>query len=321
MAPREARALNATAAGWLAKQQRDDFTRADREELERWLQADPANAVAYARAEHAWQRAERLRAVPTTVRRGFSIPRFPSVRAVAAVFLAVVALAASLWWGALRPEIYASGVGERRTVALEDGSHIDLNTASRIEVDYADDRRTVHLTSGEALFDVAKDSRPFIVEGGGAVVRAVGTQFNVRLRGQVVEVTVAEGIVAVGEEHYTRAQDAAPAPSQVAAGSAAVIGPGAVTKITLEEEVVRRRLAWREGVIELKGETLDQAVAEFNRYRSAKLLIADPRIASIRVGGRFKVNEAEKFLGAVQAGFAVRLVEGGDGTVYLLAQE
>lgn len=321
MARRETQALNAAAAQWLARQQRQDFTPANAEELERWLQDDPANAVAYARAEQAWERARRLQTAPQpALARSPIAPWWPVRRMVAAAFLVFAALGAGLWWAALRTDVYMTGIGERRTIALADGSRIDLNTTTRIDVDYSDDRRVVHLLSGEALFDVAKDGRPFIVAGGGAVVRALGTAFNVRLRDQVVEVTVAEGIVAVGED-AAGGEARTPPPSRISAGSAAVVGPGAVTRLTLEQDVVRRRLAWRDGVIELKGETLEQAVEEFNRYRSAKLVVADPRVASIRVGGRFKVDEADKFLSAVQAGFPVRLVQGADETVYLLAKD
>ncbi|MGH8240542.1 MAG: FecR family protein [Steroidobacteraceae bacterium] len=321
MASHETQALNARAAEWLAAQQRDNFAQAERAELEDWLQADPANAVAYARAQQAWERSRRLQLAPHDAPARSPIERLlPVRRMAAAAFVAFIALGAGLWWVAWRPDVHATGLGERRTVVLEDGSHVELNTTTRIEVDYSSDRRRIHLASGEALFEVVKDGRPFIVEGGGAVVRALGTAFNVRLRDQVVEVTVAEGTVTVGEERAAGEAESPP-PARVSAGSAAVVGPGAVARITLEEDIVRRRLAWREGAIELKGETLQQAVEEFNRYRSGKLLVADPRVASIRVGGRFKVDEADKFLSAVQAGFPVRLVAGTDGTVYLLARD
>jgi ferric-dicitrate binding protein FerR (iron transport regulator) len=69
--------------------------------------------------------------------------------------------------------------------------------------------------------------------------------------------------------------------------------------------ILRQRTAWQDGVIELDGETLAQAVAEFNRYRGSPIIIGDPRLANLRVGGRFEVDEAEKFLTAVEGSFPV----------------
>lgn len=321
MAPRKGQTLNAEAARWLAKLQREDVTPADRAELERWLDADPAHTVAFARTESAWERAERLRARPRSMRvvaaaRSWSCGRWAAVAAT----LAAVVLGAGLFWTHWNSGIHTTDIGEQRTVSLEDGSRISLNTATRIEVGFARDRRTVRLVNGEALFEVARDeSRPFFVEASGAVIRAVGTAFNVRLRDRVVEVMVTEGVVAVTE---TRAMiDEKREASRVAAGSSVVVTPEAVTAVALDMDAMQRRLAWRDGVIELKGETLEEAVEEFNRYRSAQLVVADSRIAAIRVGGRFENDEADKFLNAVKDSFPIRLVEGRDGTIYLLQAE
>src|SRR5690606_28492859 len=102
----------------------------------------------------------------------------------------------------------------------------------------------------EALFDVAKDpSRPFIVSVNGAEVRAVGTAFNIRLRADVVELTVTEGVAAVDGRP---AADAERPPKRVEQGNGVVIAADAVAEVELDPEVLRRRLAWREGVIELK---------------------------------------------------------------------
>lgn len=306
MAQREGQALNAAAAAWLARQQREDFSATDRAELEGWLRADPAHAVAFARAEYAWERAERLRALPTIET---PVARASSRRAhaIAAVF-ALIAIGALLAFVSLRPSVYATNIGEQRVVALEDGSRVNLNTSSRVEIDFDEHQRLVRLHQGEALFKVAHDpQRPFIVQAGHTQVRAVGTAFNVRVRDQIVEVTVTEGIVAIAED-------------QLEAGSAAVVAGGTINRVSLPREVVQRRVAWSDGVIELKGETLEQAAEEFSRYRRGKLIIADPAIASLRVGGRFETDEADKFLKAMEATFSVRVVEGEDGNVYLFGQ-
>lgn len=307
MAQREGQALNAVAAGWVARQQGEEFSVDDRADLERWLQADPAHAVAFARAEFAWERTERLRAfTDASPPRETAAPR--RFAAIAAV-VAVVAVAALLATISLRDNVYKTKVGEQRVVALDDGSRINLNTSSRVEIEFGKQQRIVRLQEGEALFKVAHDpQRPFIVQAGGTQVRAVGTAFNVRVRDQVVEVTVTEGIVAIDED-------------RVEAGSSAVVAGGAVNRVSLPREVVQRRVAWSSGVIELKGETLEQAADEFSRYRRGRIIVADSEIASLRVGGRFETDEADKFLKAMETTFAVRVVQGEDGNTYLFSRQ
>ncbi|MBL8268572.1 FecR family protein, partial [Steroidobacter sp.] len=172
----------------------------------------------------------------------------------------------------------------------------------------------------EALFEVAHNpQRPFVVKAAGSHIRAVGTAFSIRLRSDLAEVTVTEGTVVVVEGPQT-APPRDPE-RQISAGSGAVVDRTTVAKSTLAPDVLRQRIAWSQGVIELRGETLAQAAEEFSRYRTKRIIAADPRIASIRVGGTFPSNEADEFLRSVQVGFPVRLIEGEDGTVYLVHKD
>ena len=94
--------------------------------------------------------------------------------------------------------IYETRIGEQNTITLVDGSVIQLNTDSQIQVNYLGNQRNIVLTAGEAHFDVAKDpQRPFVVSAGEGMVRAVGTAFSVRLDQQAVKVIVTEGKVAL----------------------------------------------------------------------------------------------------------------------------
>jgi transmembrane sensor len=235
---------------------------------------------------------------------------------IAASIAAVGATAA--WRYAGDVDLHHTRLGERRTITLADGSRIHLNTASAVEVAMRKHSRRVRLVKGEALFEVAHDpSRPFLVDAGAARLRAVGTAFNVRIRDTVVELTVTEGVVAVAENmddvHH-------PDVSKIAAGGGAVIGSGAMAPTALDPTILRQRTAWQDGVIELDGETLAQAVAEFNRYRGSPIIIGDPRLANLRVGGRFEVDEAEKFLTAVEGSFAVSAIPAADGSILLVTR-
>ena len=298
-----------TAARWFARHRSGELSEAEGRELQLWLDADPAHAVAFARVEAAWERAERLKAMPHAAEE----PVFQVTRRMAAgLAVGVLGLGAAGGWLMTRNPVEITARGERRTVSLPDGSRVELNTDSRIAIAYSETRRDIVLTRGEALFEVAKDpARPVVVQAGEAQVRAVGTAFNIRMREKVVELTVTEGVVAVDER-------AAAAPRQVSEGKGAVIATGAVAEVNLDPEVLRRRLLWRDGVVEFEGDTLEQAATEFNRYNDRRLVVADPQVASIRVGGRFGTHEVDRFLVALQAGFPVRAVPGEGDITYLV---
>jgi transmembrane sensor len=313
----KAEALDQAAAAWFARLQRDDVSSSDREAFERWLD-EPAHAVAYARVEAAWERADRLKAAGTVVAEAPSPAPVWTRRAAAAVLAVGVGGAIAY---AVRPDNGASfetGVGERKTVKLEDGSAVELNTATRLRTAFTPERRDVHLLAGEALFHVAKDpKRPFVVHARDARVRALGTAFNVRIREKLVELTVTEGVVTVNEAPSIL-RVGARSIRPLSAGEGAVMGPGAVARVALQEADLQRRIAWRNGLIELRGETLEQAVAEFNRYRTRKLVVADPSLAGLRVGGSFETGDSERFLAALKDGFHIQTVEGDDGVTYLV---
>ena len=136
----------------------------------------------------------------------------------------VLVIAGAVWWQAERFPIYATEIGERRSITLADGSTIDLNARSRLRIEFAKKERRVELLEGQALFQVAKDkNRPFIVSSGDATVRAVGTQFDVYRRTNGTTVTVIEGRVAV----YSSAHVEPTAPALTFAQSAITAAPHA----------------------------------------------------------------------------------------------
>ena len=114
---------------------------------------------------------------------------------LAATLLVAVGIAG---WFYLQRGVYSTGIGEQRTIALNDGSVVELNARSRIRVHYTDGERGIDLLQGQALFRVAKNpARPFVVQSNGTQVRAVGTQFDVYKKNTGTVVTVVEGRVAV----------------------------------------------------------------------------------------------------------------------------
>ena len=154
----------------------------------------------------------------------------------ACVAVVVVSLG---WFYAALPTVYETARGELHSVVLADGTQIDLNALSAIQVDYSDERRHVALMSGEALFSVLRDDdRPFTVAAGEVTLRVLGTRFNVRresLDQSRVLLTVLEGRVSV----QTAAIAARPkATSGTADGAVPAVGERAMEFVGGEQIVI-----------------------------------------------------------------------------------
>ncbi len=316
-------AIEAEAARLLARLNSDPSPD-DEAEICAWIEADPRHAVAFARAEAAWDASERLKSAAADItlppmqqiiseadqRR---LSRNIMVAAGVAILLFVVAAIVTVrtFSGVER---YETGVGQMRDIALEDGSILHLNSDSEVEARFTSNGRKVRVMKGEASFEISHDpARPFDVEARAAVIRAVGTAFNVRLRPSLVELTVTHGQVTVhcGDSPL----------QQVAAGSGAVIQPRSISLTRLGPKIVEQRTAWRAQMVELDGETVEQAADEFNRYRKAPILIGDTRVSALRIGGRFRTTDSQEFLSALQLSLPIRVVDGEDGSVMLLYRD
>lgn len=303
-----------------------DAGEAERAEIMAWVEQSPDHAVAFARAEAVWKGAEQLKAlgfdlppddddvpedmaVPIEAGQGISRRGVILAGAVAAALAGLVPVALLLDRGR---KTLSTQRGEVREVQLVDGSTLHINTDSRLEIAFTKERRLVRLLQGEASFDVAHDKgRPFEVEAGDAVTRAVGTRFTVRRLENEVELTVTEGIVSV--------RDGAGTEALIAAGHGAQIAPGRIAASPVDNRTIARRTAWQDRMLVFDGLTIGEAVAEFNRYRQAPILVVDPKVASLRVGGRFGLKESDQFLEALRSGFGIKVAPRADGAVEILA--
>jgi transmembrane sensor len=211
---------------------------------------------------------------------------------------AIVALVAgALGWRFLGSERYETGVGEQRSVVLDDGSVVTLNTSSDIEVRMAKDHRVVELLSGEALFQVAHDpARPFDVAAGKTTVRAVGTQFNIDRRARATTVTVVEGKVAVftGNAPGSGAAALAGADLALAAGEQLVVAPNVTPHP--ERANIETATAWTQRKLVFEHRALGEVADEFNRYNRERIEIQSPQLRSQEITGVFEANNPESFM-------------------------
>lgn len=219
----------------------------------------------------------------------------------------------SWWWRQPDPDIvaYATAIGEQKSFTLPDSSVVTLNAVSRLQVRYSKEYRDIHLLSGEALFDVAKNpQRPFRVMTLDSVIQAVGTRFNVRRRQDDTTITVVEGRVKVaspkiGGGHAADvpqelAAVANDVPSQssggwtpVAAGERAhLVAPGVIDVSAVDTTA---NIAWRDRRLVFESRPLSEVVAEFNLYNELPLAIRDSGLNGIAVSGSFRANDPQSF--------------------------
>jgi transmembrane sensor len=216
-------------------------------------------------------------------------------------------------------QIYATQVGEVKPLQLVDRSFAHLNTNSLVEIDYRANERRVRLIKGEALFDVAKDrDRPFVVYAGANTVRAIGTRFAVRISQKDVEVIVGEGQVELARAATGGSGPVHPVPlsslrSQQAARIDADARMGDPVRIeTIDAGELARRLSWATGVLEFDGEPLQKVIEEVSRYTPLRIVIGDPSLRELPVGGRFRVGETQALFDVLENGFGATVTRDGD---------
>jgi len=229
-----------------------------------------------------------------------------------------------LYW---RDPGLATRAGEQRSLTLEDGTRVYLNTASRMHVRYDRMFRRVELDDGEAFFEVAKHADwPFVVIAGGRQVVARGTAFLVRRDDERVAVTLVEGKVTVapaGEAVASGAPAGAPLPSTSQPAPAAgakdqlTLSPGQRVTFAghdapkLDQPSLEGVTAWQRGQVVLDHTPLADAVAEMNRYSDIKLKIEDPAARRAEVTGIFRTGDSEYFAQAVSETYQLRVASRG----------
>jgi transmembrane sensor len=224
---------------------------------------------------------------------------------------------------------FETEVGGNRRAVLADRSQVLLNTDSRLRVRLANARRDSELIRGEAFFTIAHEKlRPFYVKAARTLVCATGTAFSIRIHDdRSVEVLVAEGRVALGTTEPGSGSgapvldDSAP---QAAADESVSASPNSLAIRQHPPGYVTRKLAWTMGNISFDGETLTEAVREFNRYNRRHLAIADPAIAQMKVGGSFEANDPESFAATLEKHFGVRrmpAVRGDNDVIRLVSSD
>lgn len=234
---------------------------------------------------------------------------------------AVLVLAVGLGYIALRSEtgdavsptaVQETGSAEHRDMRLEDGSLVSLGAKTSVSVHYTETTRTVVLSTGEALFKVAREPRrPFRVVAGPAVITAVGTAFNVRRREEQTVVTVTEGtvdIVPSKEAGSPVGRDAGSSFDEVTTTLRLTAGQqvsydaegnfGPVRQV--EPQLV---VAWRDGHLEFRREPLRNVIPEVNRYSRRQIILSDRAAGELLFTGTVHERRIDEWIASLEVVF------------------
>ena len=327
--PPDDSALRAIAAQWTIRRDRG-LSATESIDYELWLAADPRHAAAMQRSAAAWSRLDRIpegAAAPVlaaaTRRRSFwrrSLVFAPLATAAAAVALVALHLtrpsattpSASAALAPASASAAHAPSSAPRQLTLSDGTVVQLNTGGEVLEQFTAAERRVLLARGEAHFAVTKNpARPFVVRAGNVDVRAVGTAFNVNLQSATVDVLVTEGVVQLNRPsaqvpvvtiaappdnlpRLTANERAVVSLAPTSPASPASLAP-AIVVTTATPDDIARTLAWQAPLLRLGGSTLAELVLEFQRRSGQRVILADPALASLRVGGRFRADDLAGF--------------------------
>lgn len=292
-------------------------------EFEKWRNADPVNAKAFAEVAGVWDLPE-LDVIAEDI--GDTVGRAPTVgdapgfsrsrprrnhwthtlMAAAAVVLVAVGIqqypVLMLNWRA----DYQTAAGAREEIMLPDGSRMTLNTASAVSLDFEGQKRSVTLLQGEAYFDVVSDpSRPFTVAAAFSEVEVKGTAFAVRIDADRDTVVLERGLVDVA---LLAAPDdrAAMQPGETVTATATTLSK--VRKV--DPATV---LSWRDGRLIFENQPFEQVLGEIGRYYAHSIIVANGQAGQARVTGNYRLDNPERTIRSLAAtvGGTVTRLPGG----------
>ncbi len=301
--------IKAEAAMWLALLHASSRTTSDEEGFQAWLRESPAHAAAFDSVTAMWDVAAGVR----TVRMEHVEQRPVKRRAVIGGMSLLALMGGSMAvWRAAYAGVYETEVGEQKHIVLKDGTNAFLDTDTHIRVNFNDEARNIELQLGRANFRVTPDNvRPFVVTAADHRILAQHSNLDVSRIGNTVSVLLVEGTATVETEtHHVRKSTVIETGQRLVAKS--------VDAMNIDRPNPRPLLAWQTGQAIFANETLEDAVAEMNRYSSVTLEIPDPSIRKLRISGAYRVGDVAAFARSLARLLPIEVRETGD-RVQLLA--
>lgn len=287
----------AEAVDWYVRLHDSAANDETRRQWQAWLTADAQHAQAWARIEQLQQRLGMAPAGLTSI----TLEQARQQRRTALKMLTLLVGVGAIGWQGYRVSPlsvdYATRVGERRRLTLADGSQLELNTDTRVDVRFDANRRVIHLRQGEILIQTARDSRPLSVQTAEGQILALGTRFNVRQDAHLTRVMVSEHAVEVRP--------------RLAPQLAARVDSGQLLSFSADRYGVPApmsidALAWTRGMLVVVDWRLADVIDELARYRPG-YLGCDAQVAELRLSGAFNLDDSDAALANLQDSLPIRI--------------
>jgi transmembrane sensor len=324
------------AAYWLATLSDESCSDIEREQFSQWLRASTRNVEEFLRLSTLARTASRhgglwpdrtVESLIAEARASSNVATLPSKRAgdsatrlrralpwliaasMAFVVIGGAFMTSSTLWKSWLGSGYQTAMGEQRSIALEDGSVVELNTRSHLRTQFSRTLRAVELVEGEAIFRVAKDAqRPFRVRTGSTDIVAVGTAFNVNAHDTRTVVTVLEGRVRVD----SRSVGSEPIVLEV--GEQLIVAPTQpIVRVALPD--TEKVTSWTQRRLILEETSIADAAAEFARYSPRQIRVLDASIAERKVTGVFDATDPASLIAFLRRDKTVAVVADRDGWI------
>lgn len=289
------------AASWYVQFQSQPPTPAERLAWQQWLNGDPSHQAAWSQMEQLQRSLGALH--PDLTRRALSTTQ---QRRQVLKWMLLLGGTGYLGWNVQQHTSlgnawadYRTRVGERRRIELADGTQIDLNTRTSIDVVFDANQRLIRLREGEVLIRTGKSSSqtPFYVETRQGRVQALGTRFTVRQLSDATRVGVLEDRVSVSP---------ADQPGHVRMLNAGESVDFDRQNVGVNHPYRGSQVAWVEGQLIVLDARLGDVLDELARYRTG-VLQCDPASARLRVSGTFRLDSTDAVLANLQASLPIQV--------------
>jgi transmembrane sensor len=292
------------AQAWVRRLMSGEATQDDALDLAVWRQAD-------ARHERAFVQAARLHRVarqavsdlrgeqatrPTTVRRGLSRRMvMGGAIAASAAGVAIIAERSGTTRFVPAPADFTTAKGETRRVELAAGVSVEMNTLTRIALRPQSGVGAFELLAGEAVVAIDRPDAPLSIFAQDGETTASQARLAMRCLDGQVRVSCLEGAAQVRSAGQAAAL---PARHSVTYDQKQMQAP---TAIDPEAEA-----AWRRGLLVFRDQRLGDVIEEINRYRTGRIVIADPRLRNRRVNGAFHTDRIDQVIDQMRLAYGVR---------------
>ncbi|MBV4523423.1 FecR family protein [Pseudomonas sp. SWRI74] len=294
----------AEAAQWLTLLHDEAVSDTDREAFNAWCKADPRHQLAHKRMRALWSSLDELPAVPArlALKQAFVQPRGKTARRGAQVF-GVLSVLFCAWFGLENLPLWfadqRTDVGERREVALADGSRVQLNSNSALDVKFDGRQRVVELLTGEMWVEVAKDAqRPFVVRTDQGTATALGTRYLVRrAEDGATVVTVLESVVAAKPNGAEAVKVMAGQQTRLKDGRAQA--PQAIGNADPD--------AWTRGLLKVDDRPVSEVLQALAGYRHGLVRFDVQALQDLRVSGVFRLDDTDAALATLADNLPIKV--------------